>query len=137
MLDRTKARVTDYKSGKMKKVVVRGGAELQRCLYCYAVTTLVGDSIEIETRLLYPREGEKGLLALPDPKAMLDQLTGFLKIARNYLLSGNALPGAGAEDEFNDYAFALPGGAKQRYFAIKAPLIAERLRDLVPLWGLE
>jgi len=34
-------------------------------------------------------------------------------------------------------AFALPGGAKESYFELKFPLIAARLADLAPLWGME
>jgi hypothetical protein len=37
----------------------------------------------------------------------------------------------------NDFAFALPGGAKESYFELKFPLIAARLADLAPLWGME
>ena len=47
------------------------------------------------------------------------------------------LPGAGAQDDNNDLAFALPGGAKQSYFELKSGLIAERLADLSPLWEME
>jgi hypothetical protein len=47
------------------------------------------------------------------------------------------LPGAGAEDGFNDLAFALPGGAKESYFELKNPLIAERLAGLAPLWEFD
>jgi len=47
------------------------------------------------------------------------------------------LPGAGAQDDYNDLAFALPGGAKESYFELKRSLIAERLADLSPLWEME
>ena len=136
--DRLKARVTDYKSGKLKtKPILKGGAELQRCLYAYAVQTLIGETTEVEARLLYPRAGEKGLLDLANPKAVLETLGGYLKIARTHLLAGDTLPGVGAADDYNDHAFALPGGAKERYFEIKSPRIAARLADLAPLWELE
>jgi len=49
----------------------------------------------------------------------------------------NLLPGPGAADIYNDFAFALPGGAKDSYFELKSPLIAARLADLAPLWGME
>ena len=42
--DGTRARVIDYKTGqlraKMAEVVIKGGSELQRCLYAFAVKTL-------------------------------------------------------------------------------------------------
>jgi len=54
----TIARVTDYKSGKppgKKQPVLKGGAELQRCLYAYAVRSLIPAVKDIQTRLLFPR----------------------------------------------------------------------------------
>jgi hypothetical protein len=135
----TIARVTDYKSGKppKKQLVLKGGAELQRCLYAYAVRSLVPAVKDVETRLLFPRAEEDGLYALADPAAVLASLAGFVIAAQGYATAGNVLPGAGAEDDFNDLAFALPGGAKESYFELKSGLIAERLADLSPLWEME
>ena len=78
----TIARVTDYKSGKppgKKQPVLKGGAELQRCLYAYAVRSLVPVVKDVETRLLFPRAEEDGLYALEDPAAVLASLAGFVK----------------------------------------------------------
>ena len=136
----TIARVTDYKSGKppgKKQPVLKGGAELQRCLYAYAVRSLVPAVKDVQTRLLFPRAEGDGLYALEDPAAVLESLAGFVNAAQRYAKAGNVLPGAGAEDDNNDLAFALPGGAKERYFELKSSLIAERLADLSPLWGRE
>ena len=135
----TIARVTDYKSGKPPKErpLLKGGAELQRCLYAYAVRTLVPTMKEVQTRLLYPRAEKDGLYSLEDPGAVLASLAGFVNAAQRYAHAGNLLPGAGAQDEYNDLAFALPGGAKERYFELKSSLIAERLADLSPLWEME
>jgi PD-(D/E)XK nuclease superfamily len=139
--DRKKARVTDYKSGKPPKankpLILKRGSELQRCLYAYAVRRLISDTAEIETRLLYPRGGDEGLFALDQAAQVLDTLSQFIRIAEAHLLAGEALPGAGAADDYNDLAFALPGGAKERYFAIKTPLVTSRLSDLVPLWEMD
>ena len=44
------------------------------------------------------------------------------------------LRGAGGN---HDFAFALPGGAKESYFELKSPLIATRLADLAPLWEMQ
>ena len=134
------ARVTDYKSGKppgrTKEPVLRGGAELQRCLYAYAVRTLVSGVDDVEARLLYPKGTDGGLYKLADPGEVLKLLAGFVGAAQRHVLLGNLLPGAGAEDGFNDLAFALPGGAKESYFELKSSLVAERLADLAPLWEL-
>jgi hypothetical protein len=137
----TSARVTDYKSGKppsqKKQLVLKGGAELQRCLYAYAVRTLMAGANDVEARLLYPKGSDRGLYALSDPGKVLEELAGFVGAAQRHVLAGNLLPGAGAEDGFNDLAFALPGGAKESYFQLKRTLVAERLVDLAPLWEIE
>ena len=68
--DGSRARVIDYKTGKprakMAEIVIDGGGELQRCLYAFAVKTLLGQKIKIEAALLYPRaeEGEQALFPL-------------------------------------------------------------------------
>ena len=116
--------------------MLRGGAELQRCLYAYAVRTLVSGVDDVEARLLYPKGTDGGLYKLADPGEVLKLLAGFVGAAQRHVLLGNLLPGAGAEDGFNDLAFALPGGAKESYFELKSSLVAERLADLAPLWEL-
>jgi hypothetical protein len=134
------ARVTDYKSGKSpgkKQPILKGGAELQRCLYAYAVRSLVPGAKDVQTRLLFPRAEKDGLYVLADPAAVLASLAGFVTAAQRYAAAGNVLPGAGAQNDNNDLAFALPGGAKERYFELKSDLIAERLADLSPLWEME
>ena len=118
----TFARVTDYKSGKppgKRQPILKGGAELQRCLYAYAVRSLVPTVKDIQARLLFPRAEGEGLYALADSKAVLANLAGFVTAAHRYIEAGNVLPGAGAQDDFNDLAFALPGGAKENYFEVK------------------
>jgi hypothetical protein len=135
----TSARVTDYKSGKppSRPPVLKGGAELQRCLYAYAVRTLLAGANDVEARLLYSRAGENGLYSLADPGAVLERLAGFIAGAKRHALAGDLLPGVRAQEAYNDLAFALPGGAKESHFDLKAPLIAERLTHLVPLWEQE
>jgi hypothetical protein len=136
----TIARVTDYKSGKppgKKQPILKGGAELQRCLYAYAVRSLVPAVKDVQARLLFPRAEEEGLYPLADPAAVLTSLAGFIIAAQRFAIAGNMLPGAGAQDDYNDLAFALPGGAKESYFELKSSLIAEHLAELSPLWGLE
>jgi hypothetical protein len=137
----TAARVTDYKSGKppsrKNPPILKGGAELQRCLYAYAVRSLIATANDVETRLLYPRSEDGDLYTLDNAGNVLTDLTAFVIAARSYAERGLLLPGAGAEDDFNDLDFALPGGAKERYFEIKRGLVALRLADLSPLWELQ
>ena len=101
--DDSRARVIDYKTGELNKkmadVVVKGGTELQRCLYAFSVRTLLGSEIAVEASLLYPRapEGDQALFPLPDVDTTLDLLSGAITIARRNVEKGLALPGIGAE----------------------------------------
>jgi PD-(D/E)XK nuclease superfamily len=114
--DRSHARVLDYKTGKLNKkmadVVIKGGAELQRCLYAFAVKTLIG-KIGIQAALLFPHaeEGGQALFPLDDLDAALTKVAEGLTASRDALLAGHAVPGIDAKDAYNDLAFALPANA--------------------------
>ena len=135
--DASRARVTDYKSGKLrggKPPQLKGGAELQRCLYAYAVKALITSHPQVEAGLLYPRKDGKVLL-LENPEGTLEKLAVFLAAASASLAAGTALPGPAAEETWYDFALALPGGAKESYLAAKLPLVAQELAAIEPLWG--
>jgi RecB family exonuclease len=138
--DASAARVTDYKSGKPPNPkyppALKQGGELQRCLYAYAATVLLPQLRTIEARLLYPRAEEDALFPLADAREVLRQLTEFVVAAQRAVHAGELLPGPGAAEDWNDMAFALPGSAKQSYFEMKQPLVADRLDALSPLWEL-
>jgi hypothetical protein len=138
--DGSGARVTDYKSGKppsqSRALVVKGGAELQRCLYAFAVSALVPGLKDVEARLLYPKGGRDGLHVLSNRQEVLEELARFIGAAQRHALAGEMLPGAGAQDAFNDLDFALPGGAKEAYFELKGQLVARCLNSLAPLWEM-
>ena len=68
---------------------------------------------------------------------MLSGLAEFVAAAARLTAAGNLLPGPAAANTFNDFAFALPGGAKETYLDLKFPLVAARLADLAPLWEME
>jgi hypothetical protein len=134
--DRTRARVTDYKSGRLRgrPPQLKGGAELQRCLYAYAVAVLLAERPQVEAQLLYARkDGQR--LQLENPEATLEKLTRYLAIAAASFASGKVLPGPAADEAWYDLAFALPGGAKEIYLATMMPLVAQELAALAPLWG--
>jgi hypothetical protein len=132
--DESRARVTDYKSGKLrgKPPQLKGGAELQRCLYAFAVQALLANHPQVEAQLLYPRRNAMGLL-LEDPEGTLARLAGYLRAATSSFAGGAALPGP-ATGEWDDLTFALPGGARETYLATKMPLAEGVLADLKPLW---
>jgi hypothetical protein len=136
--DGTRARVIDYKTGRLRnnmaQVVLDGGKELQRCLYAFAVRTLIGPRVKVEASLLYPRaqQGEQALFPLPDVDAALAQLATALAIARKNMFNGIVAPGADAGDMFNDFAFALP--ASPSYVDRKSEPARERLGKAVEIW---
>ncbi len=136
--DLRRARVTDYKTGRLPKkgIELDGGAELQRCLYAYAVRALLGDAVEVEARLLYPRDGGK-LLPLADSAASMAQVARYIAVAREQLLAGHALigPDSAARDD-EPLSFALPGNAREVYVERKSALAAGRLAPLPELWAL-
>jgi hypothetical protein len=133
----TRARVIDYKTGRLKShmagVVLEGGSELQRCLYAFAVKTLIGQQVKVEASLLYPRaeEGEQALFPLPDLDAVLARLAVALGIARKNMIGGIVAPGADA-DRYNDFAFALP--ASPSYLGRKAEPARQRLGEAAAIW---
>jgi RecB family exonuclease len=136
--DRKRARVIDYKTGRlngsMASAVLKGGRELQRCLYAFAVKTLLGSKLEIEAALLYPGapEGKQGLFPLPDVDAVLARLATAIKLSRTNIEAGLAIPGIDADNDYNDLAFALP--ASQSYLTRKMPLTQERLGKAANVW---
>ena len=133
--DRRQARVTDYKSGRLpgQPRQIDGGAELQRCLYAFAVRSLITTQPEVVARLVYPRSDEQALL-LEDTEDTLAQLAEYLNVARTHFVAGKALSGPGAGDRWYDLAFALPAGAKNSYLNTKRPRTEQALAPLSILW---
>jgi ATP-dependent helicase/DNAse subunit B len=136
--DDRQARVIDYKTGrlnnKMAAVAVGGGTELQRCLYAFAVRTLLGPKIDVEASLLYPRapEGEQALFPLHDIDDAFGLLADAIAIARTNVENGLALPGIDAGDGYNDFAFALPANAG--YLRRKRPFADLRMGEATKIW---
>jgi PD-(D/E)XK nuclease superfamily len=136
--DGTRARVIDYKTGRLKKgmaeVVIDGGSELQRCLYAFAVKTLIGPRVKVEASLLYPRaqEGEHALFPLPEVDKVLTRLATALGLPRKTMTAGIIAPGTDAGDTYNDFAFALP--ASPNYLDRKTEPARERLGKAAEIW---
>ena len=121
----------------MAEIVIDGGGELQRCLYAFAVKTLLSQKIKIEAALLYPRaeEGEQALFPLQDVDATLEQLADAIALARRNIEAGLALPGIDANSDYNDLAFALP--ASPGYLPRKMALAEEKLGDAAKIWKVD
>jgi RecB family exonuclease len=126
--DASAARVVDYKSGrKHGDFVLRGGRELQRCIYAYVVGALLDGAKDVEAGLLYPSQAEGGASGnayapLENPAASLKTLAMALAEAAGNMRAGLALPGPAAGLRYRDtrsrkdntqgeddpYGFALP-----------------------------
>ena len=134
-VDRRQARVTDYKSGRApgKPPQIDGGAELQRCLYSFAVRSLIRTRPEVEARLVYPRSEDQSLV-LNDTEETLADLAQYLEAARTLFVGGKALSGPDAEERWYDLSLALPAGAKNGYLRAKGPLVRRALAPLPILW---
>jgi hypothetical protein len=128
--------VRDYKTGRPPRdeITLDGGKELQRALYAFAVKALLGAHVKIDASLLYVRERRD--LRLADPEGTLKEVARRLKMARESLLSGAALPGIDAEDPDHRLAFALPANAKPTYYWRKHPAVRARLGDVAQIWEL-
>ena len=78
----TIARVTDYKSGKppgKKQPVLKGGAELQRCLYAYAVRSLVPGSERRSDAASISKGGRRRPLCARGPRGSACKSGGLCK----------------------------------------------------------
>jgi len=129
------ARVTDYKSGKLRgrPPQIKGGAELQRCLYAFAVKTLITGRPLVETRLLFPRTGNPPY-PLKDPDATLETLAKYLAAASDSFAAGKTFPGPAVRESWYALDFAMPGGAKESYVETKLQMVELELSAIAPLW---
>ncbi|MDP9412540.1 MAG: PD-(D/E)XK nuclease family protein [Pseudomonadota bacterium] len=125
--DRSAARVVDYKTGRVKpeRIVLDGGRELQRCLYAYAVSSLLGSHVEVEAELAYLRGPE--LRRLENGSVVLGELALALAATHDAIEGGLAVPGVDAGSERDDLRFALPANALGAYCPRKAAAAAAAL----------
>jgi hypothetical protein len=132
--DGKRALVRDYKTGRPPKddISLDGGRELQRCLYAFAVKSLLGDDVSISASLLFPRDQVD--FQLSDPEATLTDIAGYLRAARASLQSGQALIGPDTGGAFDDLAFALPANAGATYCKRKLPAAAKAFGDAALVW---
>jgi hypothetical protein len=125
--DRSAARVVDYKTGRVKpeSIVLDGGRELQRCLYAYAVSSLLGPHVEVEAELAYLRGPETR--RLENGLEVLQRLASALAATHDAVVAGMAVPGIDAGSERDDLRFALPANALGAYCRRKAEAAAAAL----------
>jgi len=128
------ALVRDYKTGRPPKGIIAldGGKELQRCLYAFAVKTMLGDGVTIGASLLYLRDEID--LRLENPEATLVEIAGYLRAARASLLSGAGVIGPDTGGTYDDLAFALPANAGAGYCERKIVAATGRLGAAAQVW---
>jgi hypothetical protein len=129
-------RVTDYKTGAMppraEKIVIRGGAELQRSLYALACQQLLPDYTNITARLLYLGDTPRDF-KLVDLHGALRQISEFVTCACASLESGKAPPGLDADSPYNDLRLAMP--ASPAYQRRKRSAFAKSAGRLASFWN--
>ena len=138
-VDMKNARVIDYKTGRLNRnmadVVVKGGSELQRCLYAFAVKSLLGTEVKVEAALLYPgvTEGEQALFPLSDVDAVLDRLATAIKLARrqSYRWRGACLALTRTTNSMTSPSRFLPA---RFTCSRKMPLAKEQLGEAAKIW---
>jgi ATP-dependent helicase/DNAse subunit B len=134
--DGSSGRVIDWKTGSQPRAgvpeMLGGGSEVQRPIYAAAVRQLTG-AREIEAGLAYLKGG-RSWHPLQDADACLALLVTRLEAMRAAAANGLLLPGPEAGDAYDDYSFALPGDAKERYIREKAPLVIAALGEAANVW---
>jgi hypothetical protein len=132
--DRTRAFVTDYKTGKTppRDFDLDGGSQLQRCLYAFAVKALLGEQVDVTASLLYVRDQQE--FTLSDPEATLLELAGYLRAARENLNAGGSVIGVDAGGDYDDLAFALPANAQAAYCDRKMSAAKNHLGAAAQIW---
>ena len=136
--------VIDYKTGARfkdpEKVVIAGGAELQRVLYALACRELLPDAPRIVSQLVYLTPPQR-LYPLQNPDAVIARVGEWIKIARDNLEAGIAFPGPHYEIrnrrkphyvEYNAFEIALP--ASPNYLRRKHYAIREAAGTLTKCW---
>lgn len=128
--------VRDYKTGnRMIKdaVALAGGAELQRCLYAFAVRALLDGVEDVRSSLFYTKHvREFGLAA---PEQAFDALSGALVAASNSFAAGRALPGPDAGDTYDNFVLLLP--ADSEYRKRKEQPVRTQLADAAKIWEMD
>jgi len=126
--------VVDYKTGaKLKEgTVLGGGAELQRSLYALAVRAMLGQQTAVHSSLLHLRSQTE--LVLEEPEVALDELVGYLTLARANLEAGRTVIGPDSAGAYDDYTLLLPALARDVYCKQKHETAALALGNAAAVW---
>jgi hypothetical protein len=132
--DGQRAFVVDYKTGAELKAgtVLGGGTELQRSLYALAVRAMLGEQTTVHSSLLHLRSQAE--LVLEQPETVLDDLAGYLSLARTNLEAGHTVIGPDSGGTRDDYRLLLPALAQAVYCKKKQEAVALALGDAAAVW---
>jgi RecB family exonuclease len=131
-------RVSDYKTGAeprdADKIVLAGGAELQRVIYAIAARQLLPDTPRVIARLVYLGEEDSKPYRLPNVDQAVADFGKHLMGACALLQKGVALPGPDAQEDNNDFRLALPA-SPAAYLRLKRPAFGRAFGGFSAIWG--
>jgi hypothetical protein len=134
------ARVTDYKTSaepfRASRIVLGGGAELQRVIYALASRQLLAQTPRIVARLIFLAGDSPQQHKLRDVDQAIEDLAAHVALASTLLRQGKALPGPDASLEWNEFRLALPATISI-YFQIKQRPINNALGSFTRVWGCQ
>jgi len=126
------ADLTDYKSGKpLRESGLKGGRELQRCIYFIAASSLLKRKLKISTSLFYLQNGHR--LPLPTPQEeFVGQLSQNVNEAIQNFHDGYVLFGAIPKQQYDlgiymDLQLALPADLFRGYLPRKQEDLTKKL----------
>ncbi len=132
------ARVSDYKTGAEPKnadrIVLGGGAELQRAIYALAASQLLPDMTRVVARLVFLGEDSPRAYRLPDVAAAIGEMATHVAAACALLDRGTALPGLDAREKWNEFRLALPAAATT-YFQVKQSAFGRAFGGFSGVWA--
>jgi ATP-dependent helicase/DNAse subunit B len=133
----TSVRVTDYKTGpepsQAERIVVGGGASLQRVIYAIAAKQLLPDARRVVARLFYLRADAPREHVLQDVEQAIKDVSLYLQEACALLNEGKSLPGLVWREEHDDYRIALPADI-ERYLRIKRTALRRAFGAYARVW---
>jgi hypothetical protein len=131
-------RVSDYKTGvepkRADRIVLGGGAELQRVIYAMAARQLLADNPRVVARLIYLGDREPRVYKLPDVDQAIAEIAAHVTAASVLLRQGRALPGPDARENWNDFRLAIPASPTV-YFQVKQAALSRAFDDFARVWS--
>jgi hypothetical protein len=131
-------RVSDYKTGvepkRADRIVLGGGAELQRVIYAMAARQLLPDNPRVVARLIYLGDQEPRVYKLPDVDQAIAEIAVHVAAAGVLLRQGRTLPGPDARENWNDFRLALPA-SPTAYFQVKQAALSRAFDDFARVWS--